>query len=50
MTLNAQALAYFLFGLVLVILFIVIIVHYYSRKRHSKVEKAKYRMLDDDES
>lgn len=50
MILNAQALAYFLFGLALVVLFVVIIVHYYSRKRHAGVEKAKYRMLDDDDA
>ncbi len=46
---NTQSMAYFIFGLALVVLFIVIIVHYYSRKRHSKVEQAKYRMLDDDD-
>lgn len=46
---SAQTLAYLMFGLALVVLFVVIIVHYYSRKRHSKVEEAKYRMLDDDE-
>ena len=44
-----QVWAYFLFGLVLVVLFVYIIVHYYSRKRHEKVEDAKYKMLDDDE-
>lgn len=44
-----QAWAYFLFGLALVVLFVIIIVHYYSRKRHEKVEDAKYKMLDDDE-
>jgi len=44
-----QAWAYFLFGLALVVLFVIIIVHYYSRKRHDKVENAKYKMLDDDE-
>ncbi len=46
---NVQTLAYLVFGVALVVLFIVIIVHYYSRKRHTKVEEAKYRMLDDDE-
>lgn len=46
---RAQTLAYLMFGVTLVILFIVIIVHYYARKRHEKVEEAKYRMLDDDE-
>ena len=44
-----QAWAYFIFGLVLVVLFLVVIVHYYSAKRRSKVEQAKYTMLDDDE-
>lgn len=44
-----QAWAYFLFGLALVALFVIIIVHYYSRKRREKVEDAKYKMLDDDE-
>ena len=43
-----QAWAYFLFGLALVVLFVIIIVHYYSKKRHDKVEDAKYKMLDDD--
>lgn len=46
---ETQALAYFLFGLSLVVLFVAIIVHYYSRKRHEHVEQAKYKMLDDDE-
>ena len=44
-----QAWAYFLFGLALIVLFVLIIVHYYSRKRHDKIENAKYTMLDDDE-
>ncbi|HXY53961.1 MAG TPA: cbb3-type cytochrome c oxidase subunit 3 [Nitrospirota bacterium] len=44
-----QAWAYIVFGLVLVVLFVIIIVHYYSRKRHKKVEEIKYKMLDDDE-
>ena len=46
---NARTLSYLMFGLTLVILFIVIIVHYYARKRHDKVEEAKYRMLDEDD-
>ena len=46
---DKQAWAYILFGLVLVVLFVIIIVHYYSRKRHKKVEEIKYKMLDDDE-
>jgi cbb3-type cytochrome oxidase subunit 3 len=44
-----QAWAYFLFGLALVVLFVIIIAHYYSKKRHEKVEDAKYKMLDDDD-
>jgi cbb3-type cytochrome oxidase subunit 3 len=45
---NKQAWAYALFGLALVVLFVIIIAHYYSKKRHSKVEEIKYKMLDDD--
>ena len=44
-----QTLAYLLFGVALVVLLGIIIVHYYSKKRHDKVEEAKYKMLDDDE-
>lgn len=43
-----QVWAYGLFGLALVVLFVIIIAHYYSKKRHSKVEEIKYKMLDDD--
>ena len=46
---NAQAAAYFVFGITLVVLFIVIIVYYYSKKRHQKVEGPKYTMLDDED-
>lgn len=46
---SSQSIAYFLFGLSLVVLFGVIIVFYYSRKRHKKVEEPKYTMLDDDD-
>jgi hypothetical protein len=46
---DKQALAYVLFGLALVVLFAVIIAHYYSKKRHNKIEEIKYKMLDDDE-
>ncbi|MDX1764564.1 MAG: cbb3-type cytochrome c oxidase subunit 3 [bacterium] len=41
--------AYFWFGLALVLLYIVIIAYYYSRKRHKAVEEAKYKMLQDEE-
>jgi cbb3-type cytochrome oxidase subunit 3 len=44
-----QVWAYGLFGLALVVLFVIIIVHYYSKKRHRKVENIKYKMLDDDD-
>jgi len=43
-----QSLAYLLFGLALCLLFAIIIVYYYSRKRKVKVEEAKYKMLEDD--
>lgn len=46
---ESQGIAYFLFGLSLVVLFGVIIGFYYSKKRHSKVEEAKYKMLDDED-
>ena len=48
-TMNAQSIAYFVFGVTLVILFGIIIAFYYSRKRHEKVEDPKYKMLEDDE-
>jgi len=41
--------AYFWFGFALVILYGVIVLYYYSRKRHKKVEAPKYKMLLDDE-
>jgi cbb3-type cytochrome oxidase subunit 3 len=44
-----QAYVYFIFGLSLVVLFGVIIAYYYTRHRHTHVEKAKYTMLDDDD-
>ncbi len=43
-----QTWAYFLFGLALVVLFVVIIAHYYAKKRHASGEEAKFKMLDDD--
>jgi len=44
-----QAAAYLIFGLTLVVLFVVIIGYYFSKKRHGKVEGPKYTMLDDDD-
>ena len=46
---SLQAIAYILFGLALVILFGIIIVFYYSKQRHKKVEEAKYKMMDDED-
>jgi cbb3-type cytochrome oxidase subunit 3 len=46
--LTGSALAYFLFGLALTLLFGWVVAHYYARRRHQKVEEAKFRMLDDD--
>jgi len=46
---NAQSIAYIVFGVTLVILFGIIIAFYYSRKRHKKVEDPKFKMLEDDE-
>jgi cbb3-type cytochrome oxidase subunit 3 len=43
-----QAWAYLFFGLALVVLFVIIIGHYYSKKRRGRTEEAKYKMLDDD--
>ncbi len=47
--LEPQALAFFVFGVTLVIVFAAIIIFYYSKKRHKKVEEAKYKMLDDED-
>ena len=41
--------AYFIFGLTLTALLAGIAVHYFSRKRKQTVERAKYRMLEDDD-
>ena len=46
---GAGALGYLLFGAALVALFVAIVAHYYARSRRSKVEQAKYSMLDDDD-
>ncbi|MHB8882556.1 MAG: CcoQ/FixQ family Cbb3-type cytochrome c oxidase assembly chaperone [Thermodesulfovibrionales bacterium] len=46
---NIQGMAYFLFGLALVVLFGVIIGFYYSKKRRHKVEEAKYTLFDDED-
>jgi cbb3-type cytochrome oxidase subunit 3 len=46
---SAQGTAYVLFGLALVVLFVIIIGFYYSGKRKKKVEEAKYRIFDDED-
>ncbi len=43
-----HVLAYFLFGLALVVLFAAIIAYYYAKTRHASGEEAKFKMLDDD--
>ena len=45
---TGSSLAYLLFGLSLTLLLGWVIAHYYAKRRHGKVEEAKYRMLDDD--
>ena len=46
---SAQDVAYLVFGLVLCGALLAIAAHYFSRRRKDQVERAKYRMLDDDE-
>ena len=45
---NVAELGYLAFGAALVVLFAAIMRHYYARQRRSRVEDAKYKMLDDD--
>jgi cbb3-type cytochrome oxidase subunit 3 len=42
-------LAYLVFGIVLVVALAAIAVFYFGRKRKTQVERAKYKMLEDDE-
>ena len=44
-----QSLAYLLFSLALSVLFLAIILYYYSKKRHRRVEEPKYKMLERDD-
>ncbi len=46
---SAAATAYLIFGLVLCGLLVAAIAYYFSRKRHDRVEEAKYKMLKDDD-
>lgn len=41
--------AYFIFGATLCAALAAIIVFYYSRRRKDRVERAKYKMLEDDD-
>jgi LPXTG-motif cell wall-anchored protein len=41
--------AYLLLGVALCVALVGIIVFYYSRRRHDRVERAKYEMLKDDD-
>lgn len=45
---SPQGAAYLVFGLVLCGALAAIAAHYFSRRRKDQVERAKYRMLDDD--
>ena len=45
---NTGELGYLAFGAALVALFGFVLRHYYARGRKAKVERAKYKMLDDD--
>ena len=46
---SAGEIGYLAFGGALVVLFAVIVRHYYARRHRTHVEQAKYKMLDDDE-
>lgn len=46
---DISALLYLLYGISLVSVFAAIIAYYYNKKRHDKVEEAKYKMLLDDD-
>ena len=41
--------AYLIFGVALCVCLAGIIVFYYSKRRHDRVERAKYEMLKDDD-
>ena len=45
---SAGEVGFLVFGGALVVLFAVIVRHYYAKNRKAKVEQAKYKMLDDD--
>jgi hypothetical protein len=45
---NAGEIGFLAFGGALVVLFALVVRHYYARGRRAKVEQAKYKMLDDE--
>lgn len=45
---NAGEVGYLAFGAALLALFAAIVRYYYARGRRTKVERAKFKMLDDD--
>ena len=46
---TAQAVAYLLLGIALVVALVGLTLYFYGHQRKDKIERAKYRMLDDDE-
>lgn len=46
---SAQDVAYLVFGLVLCGALVGVAAHYFAHKRKDQVERAKFRMMDDDE-
>ena len=45
---SGSELGFLAFGAALVVLFAAIVIHYYAKGRRTKIEQAKYKMLDDD--
>ncbi len=45
---SLRALLYLVFTALLAAVFAGIVVYYYGRRRHDRIETPKYRMLDDD--
>jgi hypothetical protein len=45
---SAGEIGFLVFGGALVVLFALIVRHYYARGRKAKVEQVKYKMLDDE--
>jgi cbb3-type cytochrome oxidase subunit 3 len=45
----SPAISFLLYGGALSAVFLAIIVYYYRKKRHTRVEAPKYRMMEDDD-